>query len=89
MAGLVKDWFRLSTPYLLKTPPQPPDMNVIEHLWDNLDQKIRKRNFSSNERLNTVLKDELERRTAEYTNKLVESMRTFIISCNSCQGKSN
>ena len=28
---------------ILDWPPQSPDLNPIEHLWDHLDHKIRKR----------------------------------------------
>jgi hypothetical protein len=34
-------WILRNTPEYLKTPPQSPDINPIEHLWDHLERKIR------------------------------------------------
>jgi hypothetical protein len=36
-----KMWILHNTPEYLKTPPQSPDINPIEHLWDHLERKIR------------------------------------------------
>ncbi|GFU97388.1 transposable element Tcb1 transposase [Trichonephila clavipes] len=55
-------------------PPQSPDLNPIEHLWDLLEGKIRQHNISSKDMLKSVLKDEWEKISAEETTKLVNSM---------------
>jgi transposase len=36
-----KMWILHNTPEYLKTSPQSPDINPIEHLWDHLERKIR------------------------------------------------
>lgn len=35
-----KLWILYNTPKYLKTPPQSPDINPIEHLWDYLEKKF-------------------------------------------------
>ena len=36
-------WTSTHNIQILDWPPQSPDLNPIEHLWDHLDHKIRKR----------------------------------------------
>lgn len=58
----------------LKTPPQSPDLNPIEHLWDLLEKRIRNHVISSKEMLKAVLLEEWNKITEEETSKLVASM---------------
>ncbi|GFU13198.1 transposable element Tcb1 transposase [Trichonephila clavipes] len=55
-------------------PPQSPDLNPIEHLWDLLERKIRQHNISSKDMLKSVLKDEWKKISSEEITKLVNSM---------------
>ncbi|GFT45906.1 transposable element Tcb2 transposase [Trichonephila clavipes] len=70
----VKLWLLYNVPNQLHTPPQSPDLNPIEHLWDLREPKIRQHNISSKDMLKSVLKDEWEEISAEETTKLVSSM---------------
>ena len=36
---------------VLDWPPQTPDINPIEHLWDHVDREIRKYNISNKTQL--------------------------------------
>ncbi|KAJ4446292.1 hypothetical protein ANN_12987 [Periplaneta americana] len=39
---MVREWCLCNFPRVLKTPPQSPDLIVIENLWAKLDREIRK-----------------------------------------------
>lgn len=69
-----KLWLLYNTPKCLNTPPQSPDVNPIEHLWDVLERRIRKRTITSKETLKTALKEEWQSILPNITEKLVESM---------------
>ncbi|GBM11110.1 hypothetical protein AVEN_242992-1 [Araneus ventricosus] len=34
-------------PMVIKTPAQRPDLNPIEHLWDNIQQRLQESNITS------------------------------------------
>lgn len=73
-AGIVKLWLLYNTPKQLKTPPQSPDINPIEHLWSVLERKIRQFPITNKERLKSVISTEWEKISADVTKKLVDSM---------------
>src|ERR1700722_1537107 len=41
---LSKLWFKKKKVDKLDWPPSSPDMNIIEHIWDYLDRRVRTRN---------------------------------------------
>ena len=57
-ADIVKLWILYNVPKQLQTPPQSPDLNPIEHLWDGLERRIRHRKITSKAMLKEVLQDE-------------------------------
>lgn len=71
---VVRLWLLYNTPKQLKTPPQSPDLNPIEHLWDLLEKKIRQHVITSKEMLRSVMQAEWAKITSEETEKLVNSM---------------
>lgn len=54
-ANKTKEWMLYNVRRQLKTPPQSPDLNPIEHLWYLLDLKIRKNKISSKNDLKVTL----------------------------------
>lgn len=73
-ANKTKEWLLYNAPRQLKTPPQSPDINPIEHLWYLLDLKVRKNKISSKQQLRDVLLQEWEQIGPEITQNLVSSM---------------
>lgn len=71
---LVQEWLIYHCKQL-KTPPQSPDLNPIEHVWDLLEKRIRKHRITSKESLKSALKDEWGEIDPNETNNLVKSMR--------------
>lgn len=74
-ADIVKLWLLYNVPKQLRTPPQSPDLNPIEHLWDLLERKIRQHAITSKTMLKEVLQAEWEKISREETMKLVHSMQ--------------
>lgn len=58
----------------MKTPPQSPDLNVIENLWSKLETEIRNHKISNKEDLKKALLEEWGKISPDYTKKLVESI---------------
>lgn len=71
----VRLWILYNAPHTLQTPPQSPDMNPIEHLWDELERRIRKHHISSKAQLKEVIVQECGKIDAAVTRKLVQSMQ--------------
>lgn len=78
-AYTVRQWIVYNTPHTLPTPPQSPDLNPIEHLWDELERRIRKHHITSKSMLKEILKEEWTKIEPETTRKLVHSMHSRII----------
>ncbi|GFX56664.1 transposable element Tc1 transposase [Trichonephila clavipes] len=54
----VRSWLLYNCPLVMETPPQSPDINPIENLWDHLNKKVREHVFSSKTELKKVLLQE-------------------------------
>lgn len=70
----VRMWIIHHVPHILPTPPQSPDMNPIEHLWDELGRRLANRNITSKSQLKELIMQEWENIGQETTKKLVQSM---------------
>lgn len=86
-AKIVKEWLLNRTPKQLDHPPQSPDLNPIEHLWEHLDRQIRKKDVTTKESLKLALKEEWDNIPSEVTKKLVESMPQRIAAVKKAKGK--
>lgn len=77
-ARSVKEWLLYRTPKQLYSPPQSPDLNPIEHLWEELDRRIRvpevKCRITNKETLKQALRDAWDSIPPEVTTNLVSSM---------------
>ncbi|GBN72726.1 hypothetical protein AVEN_245191-1 [Araneus ventricosus] len=48
-------WALYHCPMAIKTPAQSPDLNPLEHLWDNIQQRLHESNITSK----NILKEKL------------------------------
>jgi hypothetical protein len=73
---VVTTWFRENNVDVLPWPASSPDMNIIEHVWDHLDRKVRARRPlpSSEDDLWRALQEEWAAIDEAYIAKLYESM---------------
>lgn len=73
-AHVVRDWLLYYAPRQLRSPPQSPDLNPIEHLWDILERLVRKKDISSRETLKNALLEAWKEIPSTTTENLVASM---------------
>jgi hypothetical protein len=66
---LVREWCLYNCPKVIKSPPQPPDLNVNENLWAKLETEIRNHATSNKDDLKKALREEWERIGPEYKKK--------------------
>ncbi len=73
-ALVVREWLLYNTPKQLHSPPQSPDLNPIEHLWDYVERQLHKHTITSKATLKEAIRHEWARVPPEFTQKLVSSM---------------
>ncbi|GFT63404.1 transposable element Tcb2 transposase [Trichonephila clavipes] len=56
------------------TPPQSPDINIIENLWPTLETAVQKHQIRNKAHLKQVLQEEWDKISPDTTKKLVESV---------------
>lgn len=67
-------WLLYNLKNQLHSPPQSPELNPIEHLWDCLELRIRQRTITSKNMLKEVIMEEWHNISPDVTQKLVQSM---------------
>ena len=80
-AGLVKDWLKQKKIETLNWPPFSPDMNPIEHLWDELERRMKKHHPKNKEELKEILLKEWNNIGTDVTEKLVDSVPNRLYEC--------
>jgi len=73
---------------LMKWPGQSPDLNPIEHLWDELERQIRKRDPPpvSERELAVILQEEWEKISNTVFQKLILSMNNRVKAVQRAKG---
>jgi len=73
---LAQDWFKRKKLDVLDWPASSPDMNIIEHVWEYLDRRVRTRSpLPRNQNdMWTALQEEWAQIEMEYIEKLFQSM---------------
>jgi len=59
---------------VLSWPSQSPDLNPIEHLWEELNRQVRKHTHSNKAALFKSLKEEWSKISSACINRLIESI---------------
>jgi transposase len=88
-AKAVQDWIKENRIKILEDwPSQSPDLNPIEHLWHELETRLRKRTIHPKKvsELEEALKEEWSKIPYERLGKLIESMPKRIEACISSNG---
>ncbi|GFT86577.1 transposable element Tcb2 transposase [Trichonephila clavipes] len=85
-AFVVKEWLIYHRRNQLNTPPQSPDLNVIENLWSHLERAVQKHQITSKEQLKSVLQEEWLNIAPKTTRHLVELMPRRLEAAISAKG---
>lgn len=73
-SGVVRQWFIRRRLNVLEWPSQSPDLNPIEHLWEELDRRLRHRQASNIEEKFQQLLEEWKKIPQSVIDNLLESM---------------
>ncbi|CAK9818687.1 Transposable element Tc1 transposase [Anthophora plagiata] len=73
-AHIVRMWVVYNVAHTLPTLAQSPDLNPIEHLWAELEIRLRKHHITNKNQLKQLLLEEWNNIQPEFTSKLVHSM---------------
>ncbi|CAF1527135.1 unnamed protein product [Adineta ricciae] len=85
-AKIVKDWLNGKKIEVLKWPASSPDLNPIEHVWDELERRMKKHHPSNKEELKKALLQEWNGIGDDVTEKLVDSVPNRLYECIRMQG---
>lgn len=67
---LVKNWFRKRRVHLIKWPSQSPELNPIEHLWEELECRLRVKNAKNiDEKI-----DQLQQEWANMDQRVIDNL---------------
>ncbi|GBL98376.1 Transposable element Tc1 transposase [Araneus ventricosus] len=80
----VRVWCLYNCPQNLKTPPQSPDLNPIEHIWRELEVRVRKHDIKTKSELKTVMMEEWLNIDAEITKKTSKIYFQTLKNCCGC-----
>lgn len=75
-ANLTWQWFEDNDINVLEWPPQSPDLNPIEHLWNEIDRRLRQSftGIHTQDQLWDAIQTIWAEMDIEFLNKLIESM---------------
>jgi len=73
-ARVFREWLLYNVRKQLKTPPQLPDLNPTEHLWDYLDRRIRKQEIKTKNDLKKALLEKWQKIPSSVTQNLLKSV---------------
>jgi transposase len=74
MSVLVRTWLHNNGINMLDFPPYSPDLNPIEHLWQDMARRVEARPAGTIEELQDVVAEEWEATSLDFLRKLAHSM---------------
>ncbi|GBL92088.1 Transposable element Tcb1 transposase [Araneus ventricosus] len=86
IADICKLWVLYHCPGVIKTTAQSPDINPIEHVWDDLQQKINEHNISNKQELRKHLIEEWAKISESFCAKLIKSVSNKLREVIKCKG---
>ncbi|KAJ4427348.1 hypothetical protein ANN_24968 [Periplaneta americana] len=88
VSAATMQWYADNNVHRLDWPAQSPDLNPIEHLWDELDRRLRYREMrpTSIVQLSAMLQKEWRRIPVDILYKLVESMPDRVAAVTATRG---
>ena len=73
-AYITRSWLLYNGPKVLNQPPQSPDLNITDNLWDELEKRVQKHEIRGKDHLKEVLIAEWHNIVRDVLTKLVKSM---------------
>lgn len=80
----VRLWCLYNCPHVLKTPPQSPDLNPIEHIWRELEVRLRRYDIKTKNELKIIMMEEWRNIDTEFTKKTCEIYSQTFKKCYRC-----
>lgn len=85
-SGLVKNWLEEEKIQVLPWPSFSPDLNPIEHLWDELERRLERHQPKNTQELENLLKQEWNNIDPNVLHKLVDSVPSRLCECTQMKG---
>jgi len=85
-ARLTRDFLLDQEVRVLPWVPYSPDLNPLEHLWDELGRRVQRRAPTSRPALIRILREEWDAIPQDFIRRLIQSMRRRCRACIEARG---
>ena len=77
----MKDWLVKQHKKILLCLSYSPDLNLVEHLWNKLERRLKKRQSRNRQELGSLLMEEWNKTETSVLEKLVDSVASRLYEC--------